>query len=69
MPMSTIRGMSCLFRKKEIVDRYRASRKDKLILLAVSDLDPAGDTIVADLLKSFRRDFVASSIPKRTKSR
>jgi hypothetical protein len=69
MPMSTIRGMSCLFRKKEIVDRYRASRKDKLILLAVSDLDPAGDTIVADLLKSFRRDFVASSISKRTKSR
>jgi hypothetical protein len=28
-----------------------------LILLIVSDLDPAGDAIAKDLVKSFRRDF------------
>ena len=33
------------------------SQKEKLIILAISDLDPAGDAIAADLLKSFRRDF------------
>jgi hypothetical protein len=57
LPFSIIRGMSSLTPKKEILDRYRASQKDKLILLVVSDLDPAGDAIAEDLVKSFRRDF------------
>jgi hypothetical protein len=57
MPLTISRGMSSLPPKKAIERRYILSGKDKLILLVVSDLDPAGDTIAEDLVKSFRRDF------------
>ena len=57
MPMTIGRGMCSLPAKKKIASRYRTSGKAKLILLVVSDLDPAGDAIADDLLKSFRRDF------------
>jgi hypothetical protein len=57
IPLTITRGMSSLPPKKEIHDRYRISRKGKLILLIVSDLDPAGDAIAEDLVKSLRRDF------------
>ena len=57
MPMTIGRGMCSLPAKKKIASRYRISGKAKLILLVVSDLDPAGDAIAEDLLKSFRRDF------------
>jgi hypothetical protein len=57
MAMTIMRGMCALPAKKKIADRYVWSRKDKLVLLVVSDLDPAGDAIAADLVKSFRRDF------------
>jgi superfamily I DNA/RNA helicase len=49
--------MSSLPPKKAIYDRYKRSCKRKLLLLVVSDLDPAGDAIAEDLVKSFRRDF------------
>ena len=62
MPMTIMRGMCALPAKKNIRDRYLLSRKEKLILLVVSDLDPAGDAIAADLLKSFRRDFGITNI-------
>ena len=39
--------------KKKLADRFRVSRKKKLILLVVSDLDPAGDAIADDLVKCF----------------
>ena len=57
IPLTISRGMSSLPPKKAIVSRYRRSGKEKLILLVVSDLDPAGDAIAEDLVKSFRRDF------------
>jgi hypothetical protein len=57
IPVSTIRGMGTTVPKKKLVDRYRRSEKDKLILLVVSDLDPAGDAIADDLVKCFRRDY------------
>lgn len=57
IPVSTIRGMGSTPPKKKLVDRYRRSRKDKLILLVVSDLDPAGDAIADDLVKCFKRDY------------
>jgi hypothetical protein len=57
MPLTISRGMSSLPPKKAIYNRYRRSRKERLILLVVSDLDPAGDAIAEDLVKSFRRDF------------
>ena len=57
IPLTISRGMSSLPPKKAIRDRYRRSQKDKLILLVVSDLDPAGDAIAEDLVKSLQRDF------------
>ena len=57
MPMTIGRGMCSLSTKRRIYERFRCSRKEKLILLIVSDLDPAGDAIAEDYLKSFRRDF------------
>ena len=62
MPMTIMRGMCALPAKRRIRDRYILSQKEKLILLVVSDLDPAGDAITADLLKSFRRDFGITNI-------
>jgi hypothetical protein len=57
IPLTISRGMSSLPPKKAIADRYRRSKKDKLVLLLVSDLDPAGDAIAEDIVKSFQRDF------------
>src|SRR5262249_48314891 len=57
IPLTVTRGMSSLPPKKEIYERYVDSGKEHLILLVVSDLDPAGDAIAEDLIKSFRRDF------------
>lgn len=57
IPLTISRGMSSLPPKKAIYNRFVWSRKRKLILLVVSDLDPAGDAIAEDLVKSFRRDF------------
>jgi hypothetical protein len=57
MPFTVMGGMNTITLKKKIVDRYRESGKDKLIVLVISDLDPAGDNIAKDLLKTFRRDF------------
>jgi hypothetical protein len=62
MPLTITRGMSSLPPKKAIHDRYVLSQRDQLILLVVSDLDPAGDAIAEDLVKSFRRDFGIANI-------
>jgi hypothetical protein len=52
IPLTIYRGMSSLPPKKAIAERYRRTKKEKLILLVVSDLDPAGDAIAEDLVKS-----------------
>jgi hypothetical protein len=62
IPVSTIRGMGPTVPKKKLADRLRRSQKRKLTLLVVSDLDPAGDAIAADLVKSFRRDYHIGNI-------
>jgi hypothetical protein len=57
IPLTIARGMASLPCKKAIANRFFASKKKKLVLLVVSDLDPAGDAIAEDLVKCFRRDF------------
>jgi hypothetical protein len=57
IPLTISRGMASLPCKKGIADRFFASKKSNLILLVVSDLDPAGDAIAEDLVKCFGRDF------------
>jgi len=39
-----------------------SSQKEGLKLLVVTDLDPAGEAIALDLVKSFRRDFGLENI-------
>lgn len=62
IPLTITRGMSSPPPKKEAVRRYVLSGKSELILLVVADLDPAGDAIAEDLVKSFRRDFEIQEI-------
>jgi hypothetical protein len=62
MPLTISRGMSSLPPKHDIYKRYRNSGKERLILLVVTDLDPAGMAISEDLIKCFRRDFGVTKI-------
>jgi hypothetical protein len=57
IPLTISRGMNTIPPKKKIYDRFRMSAKRSLILLVVGDLDPMGETIVEDPIKSFQRDF------------
>jgi hypothetical protein len=57
IPLTINRGMSGPTVKYKIAQRFRRSGKRKLIILAVFDLDPAGDAIAEDIRKSFERDF------------
>ncbi len=57
IPLTIGRGMSGPTVKKKIYDRFEESSKRKLIILVVSDLDPAGDAIAEDMRKAFERDF------------
>jgi hypothetical protein len=57
MPITISRGMNTLAPKKAIRDRFLLSQKRGLKLLVVTDLDPAGETIADDVVKSFKRDF------------
>lgn len=57
MPLTISRGVSALVVKKQISDRYRASGKGRLQLLVVTDLDPDGEKIADDFVRSLHRDF------------
>ena len=57
IPLTINRGMSGPTMKKKIAGRYARSKKENLILLVVSDLDPAGDAIAQDIRDAFERDF------------
>ncbi len=57
VPLTINRGMSGPTVKKKIADRFWRSGKERLILLVLSDLDPAGDAIAQDIRDAFERDF------------
>lgn len=57
VPYSIGRGYSSLPARWEIVKRFRASGKDKLLLIVLSDFDPEGVNIGESLLQSIREDF------------
>jgi hypothetical protein len=62
IPLSTLRGMGTTGPKHKVATRFRASGKDKLILLVITDLDPAGDTIAENLVNDFREDYGITNI-------
>ena len=57
LPITSGRGYCSLPPKAAIIERFRASGKDKLVLLIVSDHDPDGEEIAHSLARSIRDDF------------
>lgn len=57
MPMTVGRGYCSINPRYEIVQRYKASGKDRLKLLIASDFDPDGEEIAESFVKSIRDDF------------
>jgi hypothetical protein len=57
LPLTIGRGFCSLPPRVAMAGRYRASGKEKLIILAMSDLDPDGDEITQSFARSMRDDF------------
>jgi ParB-like chromosome segregation protein Spo0J len=57
IPMTSGRGYCSLPPRAEMVQRFRASGKSKLVMLIVSDFDPDGEEIAHSLARSLRDDF------------
>jgi len=57
VPMTSGRGYSSLPPRKDMVDRFRASGREKLIVIVVSDHDPEGEDIPNSFGVSLRDDF------------
>ncbi len=57
IPLTIGRGYSSLPPRVAMAQRYKAGGKDKLIVIAMSDLDPDGDEITHSFARSMRDDF------------
>lgn len=57
IPLTIGRGFSSLPPRVAMARRFRTSGKDKLIVIAMSDLDPDGDEITHSFARSMRDDF------------
>jgi len=57
VPMTSGRGYSSLPPRKAMVDRFRASGREKLIVVVTSDFDPEGEDIPGSFGISLRDDF------------
>jgi len=57
IPLTVSRGFPSIPPRHDIAQRYRKSGKDKLVILAMTDLDPDGDEIAHSFARSMRDDF------------
>ena len=57
LPLTVGRGFASLPPRWKIAERYRNSGKARLVLILLSDLDPAGVTIAESFGRSLRDDF------------
>lgn len=57
IPLSIGRGYSSLPPRQKMAQRFRASGKEKLVLLVLSDFDPEGEDIAHSFARSMRDDF------------
>src|SRR5262249_28834612 len=57
IPYTIGRGYASLDPRHKLVQRYRASGKERLILLILSDFDPDGDEIGHSFARSLHDDF------------
>lgn len=57
VPMTSGRGYSSLPPRKDLVDRFRDSGRETLVVIVVSDFDPEGEDIPGSFGVSLRDDF------------
>ncbi|UUO05334.1 ParB N-terminal domain-containing protein [Blastopirellula sp. J2-11] len=57
LPMTSGRGYSSLPPRKAMVDRYRESGRESLVVIVISDFDPEGEDIPCSFGVSLRDDF------------
>lgn len=62
IPCTTGRGYSSLTPRWKMVQRFKRSGKERLILLILSDFDPDGEEIAASFPRSLRDDFGLSDV-------
>ncbi len=63
--MTVGRGYCSITPRYDIVQRYKQSAKDRLILLIASDFDPDGEEIAEGLARSIRDDFEVDEVIAR----
>jgi hypothetical protein len=61
LPLTIGRGFCSVPPRKAIYDRWRASGKDKLVVVVLSDHDPDGEMIADSLVGYLRDDFAIPS--------
>ncbi len=57
IPLTTARGFSSATPRRDVMTRFKASGKDKLIILALTDFDQSGEQICHSFCASLRDDF------------
>ncbi len=57
VPLTCGRGFGSVPMRREIVERFEVSGKDRLILIVASDADPEGEAIASQLGQSIRDDL------------
>src|SRR5438552_1177261 len=62
IPITSGRGYCSLPPRWEMAERFRKSRKEKLIVLMLSDLDPDGEEIAHSFGRTMRDDFGVEEI-------
>lgn len=62
LPVTSGRGFAAIERYREMMLRYRASGKDRLRLLMLTDHDPEGETIVQVAGQTLRDDFGVEAV-------
>ena len=62
IPVTAGKGFSSVPPRYQIAKRYRESRKDKLILIFLTDFDPDGEQIATSFARSMRDDFGVENI-------
>jgi len=62
IPCTTGKGYSSLPPREKMFKRFKASGKERLVLLILSDFDPDGEQIAASFSRSMRDDFRLTNI-------
>jgi hypothetical protein len=62
IPMTSGRGFCSLPPRHEMAKRFKASGKEKLIVLIASDFDPDGEEIAHSFARSMRDDFGVNNV-------